>query len=205
MDYTVVTRFVRFGFSRTFFGWRLGSRRKSKTIFGPYRNRSRHAQYVYYPHLQSHRPTARRHRVSVFKLRFDTSYFVHSSNVPAEFPHHGNRSYAVENFRVCATIKTLNTNLDSSLFRLGNKPCLPLFRMAFWQKMIINKILQLIMALLLTFLVLIQSKGKGLSSSFGSSMGYCQTRRGFEKFIFYLTIFLGIAIVANSLALILLS
>jgi len=61
------------------------------------------------------------------------------------------------------------------------------------------------MALLLTFLVLIQSKGKGLSSSFGSSMGYYQTRRGFEKFIFYLTIFLGIAIVANSLALILLS
>ena len=205
MDYTVVTRFVRFGFSRTFFGWRLGSGRKSKTIFGPYRDRARHAQYVYYPHFQSDWLTAWRPSLFIFKFCAHACHSIYSSNVSAEFPHHGNRSYAVENFWVCATIKTLNTNLDSSLFRLGNKPCLPLFRMAFWQKMIMYKILQLIMALLLTFLVLIQSKGKGLSSSFGSSMGYYQTRRGFEKFIFYLTIFLGIAIVANSLALILLS
>jgi protein translocase SecG subunit len=71
--------------------------------------------------------------------------------------------------------------------------------------MIWSKILQLIMAVILTLLVLIQTKGKGLSSSFGSSVGYYGTRRGLEKFIFILTIFLSIAIVANSLALILFS
>ena len=69
----------------------------------------------------------------------------------------------------------------------------------------ISKIVQLVVAGLLTVLVLFQSKGMGLSSALGNVGGYYRTRRGIEKLVFGLTIFLGIVFVINSLAFVLLS
>jgi len=71
--------------------------------------------------------------------------------------------------------------------------------------MTVIKILQIVMVLALTFLVLIQSKGGGLASTFGNAAGYYRTRRGVERLVFSLTIVLSILIVANSMAIILLS
>lgn len=69
----------------------------------------------------------------------------------------------------------------------------------------ILKILQLVMALFIVFFVLIQAKGTGLSRSFSGFNSFYRTRRGFEKFVFILTIVLGVGFVANSLALVFLS
>jgi protein translocase SecG subunit len=69
----------------------------------------------------------------------------------------------------------------------------------------ISQIAQIIIALLIIFFVLIQSKGTGLSSTFGGSFSFYRARRGVEKVITYLTLLLGIALVANSLFLIFLS
>lgn len=69
----------------------------------------------------------------------------------------------------------------------------------------ISRILQLILASAITFLVLIQSKGSGLSSAFGGSGAQYRTRRGVEKVVFVTTIVCGILLVANSLLLVLIS
>lgn len=49
-------------------------------------------------------------------------------------------------------------------------------------------IIQGILAALLIALVLLQSKGTGLSSIFGNEGGFYRTKRGFEKFLYYFTI-----------------
>ncbi len=64
----------------------------------------------------------------------------------------------------------------------------------------IIKMIQLIIAVLLTGLVLIQSKGGGLSSLVGSGTMY-RSRRGLEKIIFIATIVLGVLFSINSLVL----
>jgi preprotein translocase subunit SecG len=46
---------------------------------------------------------------------------------------------------------------------------------------------QLILGIALIILVLIQVKGTGLGSTFGSTISFYQTRRGIEKMLFYLT------------------
>lgn len=63
----------------------------------------------------------------------------------------------------------------------------------------ISKIAQLVLTGMIVFLVLIQSKGAGLSSSFSGVGGFYRTRRGIEKLIFVLTIVLGVLFVLNSL------
>ncbi|HOD01315.1 MAG TPA: preprotein translocase subunit SecG [bacterium] len=67
------------------------------------------------------------------------------------------------------------------------------------------KIFQIIICLLLTVLVLIQSKSSGLSSSLKSSFNMYRSLRGFEKVIFVLTIVLGSLLVINSLLIVFLS
>ncbi|MBD3366215.1 preprotein translocase subunit SecG [candidate division WWE3 bacterium] len=62
----------------------------------------------------------------------------------------------------------------------------------------IAKILQLIFAVSLTGLVLIQAKGGGLSNMVGSGAMY-RSRRGLEKIVFIATIVLGILFSFNSL------
>ena len=63
----------------------------------------------------------------------------------------------------------------------------------------ISQILQIIIATLLVILVLIQSKGGGLSSTFGGSITFYRSKRGVEKSVFVLTIVMGILLVVNSI------
>ena len=63
----------------------------------------------------------------------------------------------------------------------------------------ISKIAQLVLSGLIILLVLIQSKGMGLSSSFSGVGGFYRTRRGIEKLVFVLTVVLGTLFVLNSL------
>lgn len=69
----------------------------------------------------------------------------------------------------------------------------------------ISKVLHVVLVLLLIPLVMIQSKGVGLSSTFGGVGGYYRTRRGVEKVVFVVTIIIVIAFVFNSLLIVLLS
>jgi preprotein translocase subunit SecG len=69
----------------------------------------------------------------------------------------------------------------------------------------IIKIIQLVLSIIITLLVLIQSKGTGLSSAFGGAGGFYRTRRGVEKLVFASTIVIGVLLVLNSLALLILA
>ena len=66
-------------------------------------------------------------------------------------------------------------------------------------------IFQIILAILLIVLILIQSKGTGLGSTFGGDMGFYGTKRGAEKMIFNATIVISILFFATSLAGVILS
>lgn len=60
-------------------------------------------------------------------------------------------------------------------------------------------ILQIILGMMLIGLILIQSKGTGLGSTFGGDMGFYGTKRGAEKMIFNLTITVAVIFFATSL------
>lgn len=62
-----------------------------------------------------------------------------------------------------------------------------------------GKLIQIVLAILITILILLQSQGKGLSGALGDVGGFYRTRRGLEKFIFVLTIALSVLFVINSL------
>lgn len=66
-------------------------------------------------------------------------------------------------------------------------------------------VLQVILALFLAVLILVQSKGKGLSSMIGSTAGFYRSRRGLEQAIFVTTIIVAILLTANSLLLVFLN
>jgi protein translocase SecG subunit len=68
--------------------------------------------------------------------------------------------------------------------------------------LLIAQIIQMITAVSLVALVLIQTKGGGLSSSVGASTLMYRSKRGLERVVLFLTIFLGIVLVTNSLAII---
>jgi len=63
----------------------------------------------------------------------------------------------------------------------------------------ILKIVQIILAILLTAAILMQAQGAGLSGAFGGSGGFYRTKRGMEKIIFRATIVLAAAIGAIAL------
>ena len=71
--------------------------------------------------------------------------------------------------------------------------------------LLISQTLQIIASVLLVVLVLIQSKGKGLSSTVGASVGFYRSRRGLEQIIFIVTILVSVFLVANSLFIVFLS
>ncbi len=50
---------------------------------------------------------------------------------------------------------------------------------------------QVVVSILLTVIVLLQSKGSGLGQAFGSQAAFTHTRRGAEKLFFQTTIILG--------------
>jgi preprotein translocase subunit SecG len=63
------------------------------------------------------------------------------------------------------------------------------------------EIIQLIVAVLLIVVILMQNKGAGLGSTFGGSGGGVYlTKRGIEKKLFNLTIILAVAFIIISLA-----
>jgi protein translocase SecG subunit len=55
---------------------------------------------------------------------------------------------------------------------------------------IIN-IIEIVVAILLTISILLQNRGAGLSSTFGGDFGGYYSKRGFEKFLVYFSIFLS--------------
>ncbi|MFA9262272.1 MAG: preprotein translocase subunit SecG [Undibacterium sp.] len=57
-------------------------------------------------------------------------------------------------------------------------------------------IAQAIIAILLTVSILLQNRGSGLGSAFGSDFGGYYTKRGFERFLVYATIVLAVAFFA---------
>lgn len=52
--------------------------------------------------------------------------------------------------------------------------------------------LQTILGVILIILILLQSKGTGLGSTFGGDMGFYGTKRGAERMLFTLTIVISI-------------
>lgn len=60
-------------------------------------------------------------------------------------------------------------------------------------------IVQIILGLSLIGLVILQAKGSGLGSTFGSSVSFYSSRRGVEKIIFILTIAVSVLFSLTSL------
>lgn len=52
----------------------------------------------------------------------------------------------------------------------------------------IIQIIQVILGVILSVFILVQTKGTGLGSTFGGELGFYRTKRGFEKLLFYATI-----------------
>ena len=63
----------------------------------------------------------------------------------------------------------------------------------------IISIFQIILGVLLVVLILLQSKGTGLGSTFGGDMGFYGTKRGAEKMLFIFTIIVAIIFFVVSL------
>lgn len=63
----------------------------------------------------------------------------------------------------------------------------------------ILKIVQILVAILLTISILLQARGTGLSSAFGGEGNFYRTKRGLEKIIFRATIVLAILFLALAL------
>ena len=60
---------------------------------------------------------------------------------------------------------------------------------------LILKFFDIIVMVLLVVVITLQNKSSGLSNVFGGAGNIVQTRRGFEKWLFYATIVLGIIFV----------
>lgn len=58
---------------------------------------------------------------------------------------------------------------------------------------------QIVVCVLLTVSILLQNRAEGLGKMFGGGGEVFRTKRGFEKFLFYFTIFLIIVLVVLSL------
>jgi protein translocase SecG subunit len=66
-------------------------------------------------------------------------------------------------------------------------------------------IAQIVFALITAVLIIMQSKGTGIGSTFGGDMGFYGTKRGAEKMLFGLTIVVVALFVISSLLAVLLS
>lgn len=60
-------------------------------------------------------------------------------------------------------------------------------------------LVQIIMAVLLILVIIIQQKGSGLGSTFGGDLGFYRTKRGAEKLLYYATITLSAIFILSSL------
>lgn len=59
--------------------------------------------------------------------------------------------------------------------------------------------MQIILGVLLIFVIVIQQKGSSLGTAFGADFSFYRTKRGAEKILFYLTIFLSAAFIIFSI------
>ncbi len=66
----------------------------------------------------------------------------------------------------------------------------------------IFKFLDILLMVVLIIVVALQNKSSGLSNVFGGAGNVVSTRRGFEKWLFYATIVLGVLFIALNIALI---
>ena len=64
----------------------------------------------------------------------------------------------------------------------------------------ILKIVQLVLAVLLTAAILLQARGAGIGAAFGGGGNVFRTKRGAEKKLFQLTVLFGILFFGVSLA-----
>ena len=69
----------------------------------------------------------------------------------------------------------------------------------FSMKQTILTIIQLVLALVLTLLIVLQQKGSGLSGVFGGSSNIYSTKRGIDKILHYSTIVVAAVFFALSL------
>lgn len=60
-------------------------------------------------------------------------------------------------------------------------------------------LIQIILAVLLILVIIIQQKGAGLGSSFGGELSFYRTRRGAEKLLYWLTWILAGLFIATSI------
>lgn len=68
----------------------------------------------------------------------------------------------------------------------------------------IISIIQIFLGIILTLLILMQTKGTGLGSTFGGEISFYSTRRGVEKLLFYFTIITsGLFLITSVIGLIL--
>jgi protein translocase SecG subunit len=70
---------------------------------------------------------------------------------------------------------------------------------------LIFRFLNILVMLLLIIVISLQNKSSGLSNVFGGGGNIVQTRRGFEKWLFYATIVLGIIFMAINISFIFLA
>ena len=52
-------------------------------------------------------------------------------------------------------------------------------------------LIQIILGILLVLVILVQQKGSGIGTSFGGDLSFYRTKRGAEKFLFWVTIVLA--------------
>jgi protein translocase SecG subunit len=62
------------------------------------------------------------------------------------------------------------------------------------------RFLDIIVMVVLIIIVALQNKSSGLSTVFGGAGNIVQTRRGFEKWLFYATIILGVLFIAINMS-----
>lgn len=60
-------------------------------------------------------------------------------------------------------------------------------------------LIQILLAIILILVIIIQQKGTGLGSTFGGDLSFYRTKRGAEKMIFNLTIILAFLFIALSI------
>ncbi len=60
-------------------------------------------------------------------------------------------------------------------------------------------IIQIVLAVLLVLVIIIQQKGTGLGNTFGGELGFYRTKRGAERLLFYTTIALSALFIASSI------
>jgi len=63
--------------------------------------------------------------------------------------------------------------------------------------------LQIFISILLIVFILLQGGGAGLSSTFGGFGNYYSTKRGVDKYVFYITIILSVTFAVSAVILLL--